>query len=588
MTLSTLAGTEPKDRRFGVFRVFAATSVRRQISVVGCLLLSGLCEGIGLASLVPIFGIATGKASHSRIQETIASVFGYLGLPLNVPILVVVLLAFLVLKAVLLLLAMNNVGYAMAEVATTMRLRLIQALLDARWGYFARQPIGRFTNAISGDAARAGDAYLQTATLMANLFQVAIYLALSLLMSWKLSLLSLGIGGAIALLLNRFVRMAKKAGRQQTRRTQGLVTRLSDALIGIKPLKAMGRHARLATLFQNDARQLNKALRKQVFSKQAARTLDEPLIAIFLAGAFYMAVHLWHVQVTELLVMGLLLARTVSAMGKAQQAQQAAAISESAYWSMTDTIHDALAHLETFPGRRTPTLERSFVFDRVSFAYGATPVLREASLEIPAGKLTTLIGGSGGGKTTLVDLAIGLFRPASGEIRLDGVPLSEIDLARWRSMVGYVPQEVILFHDTLLANLTLGDPDLTREDAEAALRAADAWDFVAAMPEGLDSIVGERGALLSGGQRQRIALARALMGRPVMLILDEATSALDPATEREICANVRALSEQRRLTVLAVSHHPAWVDLADRVYAVAEGRAERVPSPAALTAAGAR
>lgn len=580
------AAPESKERRFGVFRVFAATSIARQISVAGCLLLSGIAEGIGLAGLVPLIGLATGKVGHSHIQQTVTNAFAHLGLPLSGPVLMGVVVGGLVLKALLMLLAMNNVGYAMAEIATSLRLRLIQALLDARWGYYARQPVGRFANAISGDAARASEAYMQAATLIVNLIQVAIYLILSLLVSWKLSLLALGVGGGIALLLNKLVRLSKKAGRQQTRRTQGLVMRLSDALIGIKPLKAMGHHVRLGTLFAADARRLNKALRKQVFSRQAARTLQEPLLAIFLAGAFIVAVKVWHIGIAELLVTGLLLIRTVNMMGKAQQAYQSALVAESAYWAMEDAIHDAQEQREVISGTRVPTLKRGCAFDRVSFSFGTTPVLEGASLEIPAGELTTLIGGSGGGKTTIADLLLGLYRSFSGEIRIDGVPLAEIDLARWREMVGYVPQEVILFHDTLFANLTLGDPEITREAAEAALRAAGAWDFVSMLPQGMDSMVGERGTLLSGGQRQRVALARALIRRPILLILDEATSALDPETERDVCAHVRALMEESGLTVLAISHNTAWVDLADRVYRIAGHRAELVPRETARLAVG--
>jgi ATP-binding cassette subfamily C protein len=134
----------------------------------------------------------------------------------------------------------------------------------------------------------------------------------------------------------------------------------------------------------------------------------------------------------------------------------------------------------------------------------------------------------------------------------------------------------VLFHDTVLANVTLGEEDLTREDAETALEAAGAAEFIAHLPGGIDSIVGERGTLLSGGQRQRIAVARALVRKPLLLILDEATSALDPETEASICRNLKDLSRRTGLTILAISHQPAWVEAADRVYRV-EGRRVRAP-----------
>ena len=151
-----------------------------------------------------------------------------------------------------------------------------------------------------------------------------------------------------------------------------------------------------------------------------------------------------------------------------------------------------------------------------------------------------------------------------GRFLIDGVPLEAFDLQAWRRMIGYVPQDLILFHDTIEANVTLGDPNLGEAEARRALEAAGAWDFVAAQPEGLARVVGEKGAKLSGGQRQRIALARALATNPRLLILDEVTSALDPATERDICANIAALSD--RFAILAITHGEAWAEIAHRVY----------------------
>jgi ATP-binding cassette subfamily C protein len=168
-----------------------------------------------------------------------------------------------------------------------------------------------------------------------------------------------------------------------------------------------------------------------------------------------------------------------------------------------------------------------------------------------------------------VDLISGLLRPDSGQIWIDDTSLEEVDLHAWRSMIGYVPQETGLLHDSVLNNVTLGDPGLTEHDVEAALRAAGAWQFVASLPDGLNSVVGERGAMLSGGQRQRIVIARALVHKPALLILDEATSALDQEVERDIH---QALNELRsQMTLLSISHRPNLEALADRVYHLEAG-----------------
>jgi ATP-binding cassette subfamily C protein len=202
--------------------------------------------------------------------------------------------------------------------------------------------------------------------------------------------------------------------------------------------------------------------------------------------------------------------------------------------------------------------------DRVSFAYDEELVLRNASLTFPAGLFTAIVGPSGVGKTTIVDLVMALLRPQQGEVFIDNQPLAQIDLRSWRKMIGYVPQETLLLHDTVLINVTLGDPDLSEVDAEQALRAAGAWDFVMAMPQGIHSTVGERGSMLSGGQRQRIAIARALVHKPKLLILDEPTSALDP--ESEVAISETLVQLRGGITTLAISHQPIFMKTADRAY----------------------
>ena len=229
-------------------------------------------------------------------------------------------------------------------------------------------------------------------------------------------------------------------------------------------------------------------------------------------------------------------------------------------------------------------MEWDCCLEDVSFSYADRLVLDSVSIEIPAGCVTVLMGPSGAGKTTIADIILGLYPPDRGRVLLDGVPLDEIDLRSWRRSVGYVPQELVLFHDSICANVALGDPSVGEAEVRRALEMAGAWEFVEALPQGLWTGVGPGGAKLSGGERQRIALARALMGRPKLVILDEATSALDPETERQICVNVRRLAGQT--TVLAITHRPALLEIADRRYRVEDGRVEELLAPTPIAIAG--
>jgi len=574
----------PQSRHPGIFRIFFTTSPARAIMVVGSLVLAGFAEGIGYATLLPALTIFVGEGGGkpSWLQTTITWALTAVGIPTDsLGILLLIALAAITAKNLLLTWSSNFVGYEVAEVATGLRLKLIDTLLRVRWSYFARQPVGRFANAVSNEAARAAEAYSASANLMAYLVQAAVYVILTLLVSWQLGALSLIVSAIISYALKPVVRMSRKAGRRQTQHTHNLVTRLTDTLIGIKPLRAMARHVRFGALFATDARSVNKALRRQVWGKQAVRSGQDEMLFASGCGILYVAATFWKLPLQEVIVMAALLFRTVLMFNRSQQWYQMAVLSESAFWGLRETIAEAEREREIVSGRSTPNFKNACRFDSVTFGYGDKTVLRTVSLTIKAGEITTLTGKSGAGKTTIADLLLGLHRPDSGEVYIDDMPLAEADLARWREMVGYVPQEVILFHDSVLANVTLGDPELGRDDAQAALIAAGAWDFVSQMPQGLDSIVGERGTLLSGGQRQRIAVARALIHRPALLILDEATSALDPNTEAAICRNLKDLVAQTGLTIVAITHQSAWVEAAHRVYHVERGQVTEAPPIAA-------
>jgi ATP-binding cassette subfamily C protein len=550
-----------------IIRVFRSVPGRAKWLTLTGLVLATVAEGFGLASLLPALTILMDDGGEpTLVHKMVYSVLDALGLPHNLEVLLLLVLVGVLAKAALVAAALIRVGYAVAEVATDLRTTVVRRLLDVKWGYFTRQPIGRFANAMSQDATRAGRAYMLSQMFVAAILETVVSLTLAFLVSWKMALLGIAIGGTIILILGPFVKISKKAGRRQQASTQGFVTLLSDILIGIKPLKAMARQEHFLPLVARETGALRRALRRQAIGENMVKEMREPIFMVFAVAGLYIAQAQFTVPMSEFIVMAMLLYRTVGSLGQVQRQLQRAIVLEASHRAVHRLIDEVGDEREEFKGTRRPTLERACVFERVSFAFGAKRVLDQVSLTIPANRLTVLMGPSGVGKTTIADLLLGLYEPQGGRILVDGVPLGEIDLEAWRGMVGYVPQELVLFHDSVLANLTLGDPALGEPQALEALETAGAAAFVRSLKDGLATTVGERGMQLSGGQRQRIALARALLVKPRLLILDEVTSALDPATEAAICENVQALDG--RLTILAITHRPAWVEVADQVYEV--------------------
>jgi len=562
----------------------------QSLLMVVSLLLAGLAEGSSLSVLLPILSLAVDSGAEASQQSQFASYvtdfLGGLGVSPTIGNLLVVAVLGILLKSLLLLAAERQVGYTKARVTTDLRLRLLQAVMTSRWHYFVHQPVGRLTNSMATEAWRASIAYEFGVGILAYAIQAAIYGSVAIIVSWQATLASLGAGVFILFVSHFLVKMTRKAGKRQTVLLKSLLSRMTDTLHSVKTLKAMGREGLADGVLQTETSRLNRALEKEVFSKAMLTAATEPMFAVVIAAGMFILLQKWGMPIAEVLVLVLVLTRVLAHLGKIQKHYQKMVAAESAYWSMLQAIEEAEAEREEYRGVAAPRLDRDIVLDGVSFRYDGAPILNDVDLRIPARGLTTIIGRSGSGKTTILDLIAGLHRPDAGEVRIDGVSLATVDLHDWRRQIGYAPQDTVLLHDTILNNVTLGDPDLTEEDARRALLKADAWGFVEAMPEGLHTSVGERGARVSAGQRQRIMLARALAHDPRILILDEATSALDSESEAEICKTLKDLSKD--ITIVAVSHQPALAEYSDRVYRIADGLmlGPETPTTGSRTVAG--
>lgn len=560
----------------GVFRIFFGAPGTKPFFVITCLVLAGFAEAVGLMTFLPAVTQLTGgvRENSSPLNDNVTSAFHALGITPNIENLLILVIAGLVIKAILSFAALSYVGYAIAKVATGLRTQIIDRLMSARWAYFVDQKVGRIANVISNDATRAGDAYYTAAKFISYIIQGTVYAAVALAVSWQLAVIGLVIGAVMTLTLNILVRISRRAGAKQTSRTSDLVTYLSDTLANIKPIKAMERKQPFANMFAKKIKALRRSLFHQVIAFQGRIYAEEIILALCMGGGVYFAAIYWKIPVPELVVMGVIFYQVINIIGKVQKFLQSAAQYESAYWAAHRLIDEAAGEVETAGGSKTPSFKKGCRLKDITFSYiEGEPVLRDLSLDIPAGGITVLRGTSGMGKTTLIDLVIGLHKPDQGQVLIDDVPLADIDIARWRKMIGYVPQEPTLFHDTIHANITLGDETLGEKDVWRALEAAGALNFAKSLKDGLDTIVGERGARFSGGQRQRIALARALVTKPKLLILDEVTSALDPQTEREICENIAGLT--RAFTILAITHRPIWAEYATTLYEIEHGAAKR-------------
>lgn len=564
-----------------VFKVFFGNKSAHPLLVLMCLLLGAVAEAASVSSALPALSLAVGgtTSNSSPLNQMVHDLFSRVGLPSSFNVLVIAMVVMMALKALLGFGAMAYSGIAAARVAVDLRRRLIQAIFNARWGYFSGLSTGGFANAIANESGRAGEAYLQAAQFTAALIQNLTYIIVALFVDWRLAIAGVAASLMLGWSTGRLLLVTKVAGRQQTAGTNLLTVYMVDVLANIKALKSMQRYQSVLAGISRTLRRLKRALIMRELSKAGAQQGSDAL-GMLLIGAFLLAAYnIWHMPLPEMLVSGIVYLQIVGISGKLLKQYQLYAQYEAVFDATEALIADIEAHPEVSGGTVIPQLEQGCRFDHVWFAHGETEVISDASFDIPAGSITVLSGPSGAGKTTLIDLLIGLNRPNRGEVRVDGCDLVEIDTAAWRKMVGYVPQELVLFHASVRDNITLRDDTVPDEAIMEALTLAGARDFITSLPRGVDTDVGEMGGKLSGGQRQRISLARALVTRPKLLILDEVTSALDPVTEAEIVANIAAL--RGRYTIVVITHRPAWTKIADRLYQVTAGTVKPVASAAA-------
>ena len=576
--------------------------LRQRLIVVFGQFMSSIVEMVGLATIVPLLAtVSFGSGSDSQvhmggmrmvINEIFHFLLGSIGLTVNIGTLMLVVVALLSIKSAISIGMMRYIGDLMADITTSVRMAMIRNLLNANWTYFAGQPLARLVSGTGNEAAAVGEAFLCSATILSTFLQVAAYVLVALVISWKLSILAVLIGVFMFGTFGRLVQAGKQASKQHSRRLRKMASSFTDTVLGMKPIKAMGRQARFASLFEADARELHATMRTKVVSSEFASELQEPVVAALLCVGLYLATTAWHLQLHEEVVIAVLLIRMTSALSVVQRTLHRLLSSQDMYRQAGRLLRESAAAREQMTGAVRPKLKDGIQFKDVSFAYRAPrPVLRNVNWNLPAGRITALVGPSGAGKSTMVDLVMGLREPVEGAVLVDGVDLREVNLLAWRHLIGYVPQEITLFNDSIFNNVTLGEPDFTNDDVNRALQAAGAMTFVNMLQDGVQYSVGERGHRLSGGQRQRIAIARALIRNPALLVLDEATTGLDQETERQICEAVRQLAKDRELTVLAISHHPIWANIADTVYAVSNRTVTLVEdrwSPLARAADGSR
>ncbi len=565
-------------RTLSPLRHVIAFAPARVAGVVVMGLAGALTTGFGLMLVIPLLalfypelaGDAMGGAQAS-VADELEGLLSGIGVPLTLGGVLGLFVGFLTLQATVAYLRDRFAMSLRIDYVESLRLELYRAITRMRWDAYTAQRASDLTHILTTDASRVAQGIHNLSQLTTGLVMGLAYIGVALLIAPLFSLLVLAGGLLLALAIRPFNRRAHRQGQGFGEAHRDLMHAIQQHLASIK----------LSKCFHNEERQFQRfhaavdQLRQQQLRHQHTSGMTHALLrvggGVILSACIWLAVAFAKLPPAELLVMIYAFARLLPQINGLQQNYQHLLHLLPAFEAVHATIRECQQAGEPRSAAASPPLEHAIELRDIHYHYpdmaGQRHALHGVTLTLPARRTTALIGPSGAGKSTLADLILGLLAPSQGSITIDGTPPPPFSR---RADAAYVPQETFLFSDTVAANLRWAQPQATDAELWQALELAAAAEFVRRMPEGLETIVGERGVKLSGGERQRLALARALLRRPSLLVLDEATSALDAISEARTSQAIEAL--HGNLTIVIIAHRLSTVRKADQLVVLDGGR----------------
>ena len=563
-------------------------------------LLASLLDGFTLVMLVPLLKHLFGTAGSLRAGSTqLEALIDRLVDPLVAGLTPGQAAARLVVLLVIGLVLKNTMSYASTQLSVRtqeglvrdLRTRLFGHLLTLDLGFFQRTRAGQLISGIITEVDQTKTVI--SASLLSffqNLVVVAVTLFILSQISLRLTLLTLAFVPFLLLGLQSLLRRLRAHARARAHERGEITATVTERLGAIRLIRSYGEEGRETAHFGAQA----DRYRKRVIRTQRFSSLTSPVTEVF--SGFLVILIIWAGTKPALVGLGAPLApeaiivflmaalKLTSPLKTLASFPTTMAVTLASAERVFDFLDEPPTEVDR-PGDEIARFDREIVFDRVSFRYGdGDLVLKDVSFSLGKGRVVALVGPSGAGKTTIADLVPRFHDPTMGQILMDGVPLSRIGRRSLRALMGVVSQDTVLLNDTVRGNIAYGSPGATAEQVEAAAEAANAAGFIAELPKGYDTMLGERGTRLSGGQRQRIAIARALLRDPPILILDEATSALDTESERLVQQAIERLMRER--TVLVIAHRLATVRDADEIVVLDGGKVVQRGSHEELLRAG--
>src|SRR3989338_6895064 len=556
---------------WGVFRAYR----RHLFWLIALGFACALLEGIGINAAIPLLSFLTGGngVPADPISRAIAAMFGFLHIPFSFRFLLGFIIGLFLLRAVAVALFAFIRGWIVADFLAAESREMFSRLLEALWPYLLKQKIGHLHNTLVRDIQRTSSLFDMTSQIIQSATGFLMYFAVAFVISPMMTVLALLGAGVLLGAIRPLLRRTVDSGARMAASEKQIAQFLSEHIIGMKLVKAGGVAREALRRGQRLLLELRHSYVRIMLVRSISTSLFQPFSIVFVVFLFFVMYKTPGFSVITF-------AATLYLIQKIFTYAESAQSSLHGLGEVLPYARDAARGAQGAGGEPF-VFKRALELKNVSLSYGKKRVLHGLSCTIKRGEVVGFVGPSGAGKTSAADILLRLFAPESGEVLLDGVPMERISIDEWRTHVGYVPQEVFLFNESIEENVRFYR-DIPQGQVVEALRQANIYDTVMALPEGLATHIGDRGVMLSCGQRPRIALARALAGKPSLLVLDEATSALDSESEGLIQEAILAL--RGRVTVVMIAHRLSTIEKADTVLVLRDGTVVEQGSPAQLRA----
>jgi ATP-binding cassette subfamily C protein len=555
-----------------IYTLFNFEKGKVLIAIILMVLIS-LTEGIGLILLVPLLqlvGLNVQGGSLGQIEGFIASFFNFINIEPSLATILFLYVVIISLNAYFFRLQTLRSSSIQYEFATHLRKKLFQAITYSDWLFFVKNQTSDFAHALTYEVERIILGTNQFLSMLASSIVLLVYIIFALKVSGIITGLIFLVGLILLLILKKRTQSSSESGVKLSESTRDMYSATVKQMDGMKTIKSFQMEEKNVFIFSRIADTVSEKYMDAIKSYSDVKFLFDVGSVVILSIIVYILVAVIKIPTAELLILLFLFVRMIPRFSIIQRNYQYFINMIPAFKSVLELEDRCNSAAEESSKGNSINFKDSVELKNVEFNYPGldVPAVKKINLTIKYGSITALAGPSGAGKSTVADLIMGLIKPDNGKICADSQDLNS-NITAWRSKIGYVAQETYLFNDSIANNLLFASPASSKEDIWEALNLASADRFVSKLPDGLDTVVGDRGVRLSGGERQRLALARALIRRPSLLILDEATSNLDHENEKRILKSLENLPG--KISILIIAHRQSTIKNADYIYLMDKG-----------------